>query len=178
MTFLISGATCQVMTNTAMKTAYWLMKSEPEVYSAQKWEKDGKTLWEGVRNYQARNYMIVDMKIGDTVLFYHSNCEKPGIYAVGTVTQLAQPDPTQFNKKSEYYDEKSSRENPRWKCVEVTFERHLQNPVLLETIKRQKKLESMILLRASRLSVQPVTKAEAIALLAMSGSKEKNEVQP
>jgi len=164
----MAEASCQAMTDKAEKSTYWLMKSEPDVYSAQRWEKDKQTLWEGVRNYQARNFMSQQMQVGDTVLFYHSSCEKPGIYAIGKVSKQAEPDPSQFDAKSEYFDEKSTREKPRWLCVQVAFEKHLTRPILLEDIRKEKKLAGMVLLKASRLSIQPVLPEEAKILFEMA----------
>ncbi|MCB0319268.1 MAG: EVE domain-containing protein, partial [Bdellovibrionales bacterium] len=93
---------------------YWLFKSEPETYSIDKLKKEKSTLWDGVRNYQARNFMINDMQLGDLVLFYHSNANPPGIIGLAEISELAQPDPSQFNKSSPYYDPKSSIDKPRW----------------------------------------------------------------
>src|SRR5690606_27389126 len=104
-----------------MAKNYWLMKSEPEVFSISDLERDGRTLWEGVRNYQARNFMMNDMKVGDEVLFYHSNAEPPGVAGIAQVSSAAVPDPTAFDKKSEYFEPKATKENPRWFCVEVKF---------------------------------------------------------
>ena len=97
---------------------YWLMKSEPEAYSIDTLKKDGVTLWDGIRNYQARNFMR-RMSLGDKVFFYHSNCKPPGIVGFMEVIDLNIVDPTQFQKESKYYDPKSSQENPRWDCVKV-----------------------------------------------------------
>ena len=148
----------------------WLMKSEPDVYSAAQWQRDGATWWEGVRNYQARNFMTQSMRVGDTVLFYHSSCEEPGIYALGRVSQLAKPDPTQFNPQSLYFDESSTRDNPRWSCVQVEFKKLLRRPILLAEIRAISELKNMVLLKASRLSIQPVTQEESRVLLNMGES--------
>lgn len=96
---------------------YWLMKSEPEEFSFEQLKKDKTTLWSGVRNYQARNFMMKEMQKGDLILFYHSNTKPPGVAGLATVSKEAIPDPTSFDKKSDYYDEKSTEENPRWFCV-------------------------------------------------------------
>lgn len=138
---------------------YWLMKSEPDVYSIQTLRKEKTTLWDGVRNYQARNFMRDKMQVGDLVLFYHSNSKPPGVAGLGLVTGEAQPDPTQFDKKSKYYDPKSDPENPRWKCVEVGFKEVFPNYVSLPEIKNTKGLSEMLLVqKGQRLSIQPVTK--------------------
>ena len=100
---------------------YWLMKSEPDVFSIDDLKKQKQTTWDGVRNYQARNFMMNDMQVGDLVLFYHSNAKPPGIAGLATVSKKAEPDPTQFDKKSEYFDPKATKEKPRWFCVKVKF---------------------------------------------------------
>ena len=140
---------------------YWLMKSEPEVFSIDDLKKHKETFWDGVRNYQARNYMMKDMAPGDLVLFYHSNAEPPGVAGVAKVSKKASADPTQFDKKSEYFDEKSTKENPRWQAVHVSFVEKFKHFVSLEEIRSEKTLKDMVLLqKGSRLSVQPVTKTQ------------------
>ena len=99
---------------------FWLMKSEPEAYSIDTLKKDRVTLWDGIRNYQARNFMR-RMALGDKVFFYHSNCKPPGIIGLMEVIDLNIIDPTQFQKESGYYDPNSSHENPRWDCVKVKY---------------------------------------------------------
>ncbi len=133
------------------------MKSEPEVYSIDDLARDRKTGWEGVRNYQARNSMRDGMKLGDLVLFYHSNATPSGIAGIAEVTRLAYPDPSQFDKKSEYYDAGSSEEAPRWLQVEIGFREKFARVVSLETLKADKQLDGMLVIRkGQRLSVQPV----------------------
>jgi predicted RNA-binding protein with PUA-like domain len=140
---------------------YWLMKSEPDVFSIDDLEKNKTTLWEGVRNYQARNFMMKDMQVGDEVLFYHSNAEPPGIAGVATVSKLAVPDPLQFDKKSEYYDPKATKEKPIWYCVEVKFKKKFKNLFPLNEIKNDKNLKNMIVIqKGSRLSINPVDKKD------------------
>jgi predicted RNA-binding protein with PUA-like domain len=112
------------------------------------------------------------MKVGDTVLFYHSNAKPSGVAGLAEVSQLAKPDEDQFNKKSEYYDPKSTRENPRWHCVEVRYVAHLPRLVSLEEMKRNPKLKNMVLLKAPRLSVQPVTESEFKTVCSMAESPE------
>lgn len=146
---------------------YWLMKSEPDVFSIDDLEKNKTTLWEGVRNYQARNFMMKDMQIGDEVLFYHSNAEPPGIAGVATVSKLAIPDPLQFDKKSEYYDPKATKEKPIWYCVEVKFKKKFKNMLSLNEIKSDKNLKNMIVIqKGSRLSINPVDKKDFEYILA------------
>ncbi len=140
---------------------YWLMKSEPDVFSIDNLSRDGHSLWEGVRNYQARNFMMTGMKPGDSFLFYHSNAEPPGVAGIGKIKDSAIPDPTQFNKKSEYYDPKSTLENPRWHCVRVEFKEKFKRLVTLSELRNDKALKKMLLLRpGQRLSIMPVSKQE------------------
>ena len=135
------------------------MKSEPDAYSIDDLERDGREMWDGIRNYQARNMMRDDMKIGDEIFFYHSNCKEPGIVGVARVASEPYPDPTQFDKKSRYYDAKSSKDNPRWCLVDVKFVRKLTRNITLTEIKAQKTLADMILTRkGNRLSIMPVSK--------------------
>ena len=138
---------------------YWLMKSEPDAYSIDDLERDGREMWDGIRNYQARNMMRDDMKIGDHVFFYHSNCKEPGIVGIAKVASEPYPDPTQFDKRSQYYDPKSDKAEPRWCLVDVEFVRKTKRNITLADIKAQKSLEDMILTRkGNRLSVMPVSK--------------------
>lgn len=142
---------------------YWLMKSEPDVFSFTDLKKRPKKTepWNGVRNYQARNFMRDEMKVGDLVLFYHSSCEVPGVAGIARVSSGPYPDATQFDKKSEYYDPKATEENPRWFLVDVTFHEDLNQHVSLEELKKHPELASMRLLqRGNRLSILPVTSKE------------------
>lgn len=140
---------------------YWLMKSEPDVFSIDDLKAKKKSFWDGVRNYQARNFMMNDMSVGDVVLFYHSSCEPPGIAGIAKVCEKAKPDPSQWDKKSEYYDEKATQENPRWFAVTVEFVKKFDSILSLEDLRKNKSLQTMLVLkRGQRLSVQPVTKAE------------------
>jgi predicted RNA-binding protein with PUA-like domain len=139
--------------------AHWLMKSEPDAYSIDDMQRDGHDMWDGIRNYQARNMMRDDMKIGDEIFFYHSNCKQPGVVGITRVISEPYPDPTQFDKKSNYFDAKSPADNPRWILVDVEFVRKLSRNITLTEIKAQKSLEDMILTRrGNRLSVMPVSK--------------------
>ncbi len=149
---------------------YWLMKSEPDVFSIDQLKKEKTSLWDGVRNYQARNFMMKDMKVGDKVLFYHSNAKPPGVAGVATISQEAIPDPTQFKKTSEYFDPKASKEKPRWFCVEVAFKEKFQEFVPLDHLKGRKGLEEMLVTKkGQRLSIQPVTKKEFDTVCKMGG---------
>lgn len=139
------------------------MKSEPDVFSFENLKNCPKQTepWSGVRNYQARNFMRDEMKVGDLILFYHSSCEIPGVAGIASVASAPYPDPTQFDKKSEYFDPKSNPENPRWMLVDVKFHQNLKSFVSLEEIKQEKSLAHMRLLqKGNRLSILPVTKDE------------------
>lgn len=136
---------------------YWLMKSEPDVFSIDDLKKQKQTTWDGVRNYQARNFMMNEMKVGDQVLFYHSNAKPPGIAGLATVSKNAEPDPTQFDKKSEYFDPKATKEKPRWFCVKVKFQEKFKELLPLEELKSDKALKDMLVVqKGQRLSIQPV----------------------
>ncbi len=150
---------------------YWLVKSEPDVYSIDNLKKDKKTYWDGVRNYQARNYMRDEMKKGDQVLFYHSNTDFVGVYGVCEVVKEGYPDFTAFDPEDKHYDPKSKKDNPTWIMVDVKFVEKFKNPVLLDSIKENKKLQNMKLVqRGNRLSVMPVTKAEFDEIIKMSST--------
>jgi predicted RNA-binding protein with PUA-like domain len=147
---------------------YWLMKSEPEVFSIDQLKSKKKSGWDGVRNYQARNYMRDEMKCGDIVLFYHSSCEVPGVAGLAKVSKESHPDPSQFDSKSEYYDSKSTKENPRWFMVEVEFVEKFNEVVTLKMLKDKKELSNMpVVQKGSRLSINPVTEAEFKTILQM-----------
>ena len=147
---------------------YWLMKSEPDVYSIDDLEEDGRTHWDGVRNYQARNIMRDDMKEGDRVLYYHSNANPPGVVGVAEVVKEGYPDHTARDPDSNYYDEKATEDDPRWYMVDIEFVRKLPRMVPLSEIKDEKALEDMVLVNRSRLSVQPVEEDEFEHVLAMA----------
>ena len=138
--------------------ACWLMKSEPDAYSIDELEKDGREMWDGIRNYQARNMMRDDMRIGDDVFFYHSNCKEPAIVGLARVASEPYPDPTQFDPDEKYYDPKSEAGNPRWILVDVEFVRKLARPITLAELKAHPELDGMILTRkGNRLSIMPVS---------------------
>jgi predicted RNA-binding protein with PUA-like domain len=138
---------------------YWLAKSEPNTYSIEDLKRDGSTSWEGVRNYSARNNMR-SMSVGDLVLFYHSNANPPGVVGVARVKREAYPDHFAWNKRSTYYDEKSTTDNPRWFMVDLEFVQAFDRLVPLDELKETKGLQNMVVTRRGRLSVQPVTKME------------------
>jgi predicted RNA-binding protein with PUA-like domain len=136
---------------------HWLMKSEPDVYGIDDLERDGREKWDSIRNYQARNMMRDDMRIGDEIFFYHSSCAEPAIVGISRVCSEPYPDPTQFDKKSNYHDPKSTADNPRWILVDVEFVRKFERPIPLTEIKSHPELEDMILTRrGNRLSIMPV----------------------
>ena len=135
------------------------MKSEPDVYSIDDLERDGREMWDSIRNYQARNMMRDDMRIGDEIFFYHSNCKEPAIAGISRVASAPYPDPTQFDSSSRYFDPKSSKDEPRWILVDVEFVRKLKKPIKLAEIKSNPGLDDMILTRrGNRLSIMPVNK--------------------
>lgn len=148
---------------------HWLMKSEPDSFSIDDLQKAGVEPWNGVRNYQARNHMR-QMQVGDGVLFYHSSCAIPAIVGIAKVASVAYPDPTQFDPKSDYFDAKSTREEPRWSLVDVAFERKLKRAIPLEEVKQHAEAlgEGFALTqRGSRLSVSPVSAAQWKLLLSL-----------
>ncbi len=137
------------------------MKSEPDTFGIEHLAKAGTEPWSGVRNFQARNYMRDSMRVGDTVLFYHSSCKVPGIYGIATVASLPYPDPTQFDKKSEYIDIRATREKPIWYLVDVSYVKTLERPLTLAEIRTNKDLATMMILEpGSRLSITPVSVGE------------------
>jgi predicted RNA-binding protein with PUA-like domain len=142
---------------------YWLMKSEPDVFSFEDLKKRPKKTepWNGVRNYQARNFMRDEMKLGDLILFYHSSCEIPGVAGLAEVASKPYPDSTQFDPESDYFDPKATLETPRWFLIDVKFYADLKQHVPLADLKMQKKLVEMRLLQqGNRLSILPVTREE------------------
>jgi len=155
---------------------YWLMKSEPEVFSIDELakSKNQTTFWDGVRNYQARNFMRDEMKIGDKVIFYHSNTEPPAAVGICEVVKEAYPDFTAFDPKSKYYDPKSKKENPTWFMVDIKLVKKFDRPVSLEEIKRNPKLKNMKLVqKGNRLSVMPITKEEFNEIVLMGNKNYK-----
>ncbi|MDG1051659.1 MAG: EVE domain-containing protein [Planctomycetota bacterium] len=158
----------------ARRPAYWLMKSEPDVYSYAHLEAAPKqtTLWDGVRNYQARNMMRDEMKVGDLVLYYHSNTKPPGVVGVARVVKEGYTDPTQFDPNDSHFDPKSQEDNPRWFVVDIQAVAALKAYVSLDDIKANPKLAEMaVVQRGQRLSVQPVAAAHFREVLRMGGLK-------
>ena len=139
---------------------YWLMKSEPQVFSIEDLKKSKVTHWDGVRNYQARNYMRDQMKIGDLVFFYHSNANPSGIAGLAEVVREGYPDHTAFDPKNIHYDPKSDPAKPTWYMVDVKFVKTCKRLITLEQLRKVPKLKNMLLLRHGRLSVQSVTPEE------------------
>ena len=141
--------------------AYWLMKSEPDVYGIDDLKRDKVEPWDGIRNYQVRNMFRDQMKVGDLAFFYHSNCKPPAVVGIMTIASDAYPDHTQFDPKSRYYDAKSDKENPRWLLVDVKYKRKLKREITLQELKENKKLKDFRLnQKGNRLSVIPVKKSE------------------
>ncbi len=140
---------------------YWLMKSEPDVFGIDDLKRKKSEYWDGVRNYQARNYMRDGMKVGDLVLFYHSNAKPAGVSGIAKISHEAVPDFSSWNPSSKYFDPKSTEANPRWFMVEVSFVEKFNEVVSLEWLKSNEKLKNMLVIKKGmRLSVQPVLKAE------------------
>ena len=152
---------------SAMK--HWLMKSEPDEFSIDALERVVTEPWTGVRNYQARNFMLKEMKVGDPILFYHSNCAVPGVVGLAEVASTPYPDPTQFDAKSDYHDPKSTREEPRWWLVDVRFVRKFKRTVSLDDMKARADDfgDFALLRRGNRLSVLPVGAAQFKRILSM-----------
>ncbi|HEY1070789.1 MAG TPA: EVE domain-containing protein [Thermomonas sp.] len=153
-----------------LRKRYWMMKSEPDAFSIDDLARVGTEPWNGVRNYQARNFMRDGMQVGDGVMLYHSNCKVPGIAGLTTVASAAYPDATQFDAGSDYFDPKATREAPRWFLVDVAFERKLRRVIPLEEIKRHADALGEgfpLTAKGNRLSVFPVTAAQWKLLLAL-----------
>lgn len=149
---------------------YWLMKSEPEVYSIADLERDRQTVWDGVRNYQARNFLR-QMSLGDLAFFYHSNSNLPGIVGLMRVVKNNLADPTQFDPKSKYYDSKSTQESPRWQTVIVEFVETFPNAIALEKLKQEFTADELLVVKpGNRLSVIAVSETVANKIIAMGKS--------
>ncbi|WLD58333.1 EVE domain-containing protein [Salinispirillum sp. LH 10-3-1] len=149
---------------------YWLMKSEPDAFSIDDLRSrgaDGEP-WDGVRNYQARNFMWHDMSVGDRVLFYHSSCKDVGVAGIAEIISEAVPDESQFNPESPYYDPKATADKPRWYLRQVRFVEKFPTIIPLALLKKQSALVDMALLKRGRLSVSPVTESEWHAVLSLS----------
>jgi len=144
-----------------MSQRCWLMKCEPSAYTIDDLARDGTTSWEGVRNFQARNFMRDQMQVGDPVLFYASNAEPSGVTGLAKIAKAGYPDPFALKKGHKYFDESSTKDQPVWYSVDIAFVDRFPAIVPLETLKHTKGLEKMVVTqKGSRLSVQPVTKAE------------------
>ena len=157
----------------AQRGRYWLMKSEPSAFSIEDLARAPKqtTCWDGVRNYQARNFMR-EMAVGDQVFFYHSNAEPPAVVGIAEVVRTAYPDQTQFDKASHHYDPASVPSAPRWDMVDIRYRQTFKASLSLDRLRQELKLKGMVLLRkGSRLSVQPVTEAEWVVVLKLAGAK-------
>lgn len=136
---------------------YWLMKSEPDVFGIDDLERVGREPWDGIRNYQARNFMRDRMQVGDKAFFYHSNAEPIGIAGIMRIASEPYPDPTAFDPEAKYYDPKSDPDKPRWQLIDVEFERKLKRVITLAELRTHHELEEMGLLRkGNRLSIMPV----------------------
>ena len=144
-----------------MPQRYWLFKSEPDVYSLADLERDKRTYWEGVRNYQARNLLRDRIQVGDGVLFYHSRVKPMVIAGTAKVVKAGYPDPEQFNKRSRYHDPDSPKDDPRWFVVDIAPDEEFAHPVTRDEMMEMAALKDMMVLRrGARLSVQPVTRKE------------------
>ena len=136
---------------------FWLLKTEGDVYPISQLKKEGKTPWSGVRSFAARNNMRDKMSIGDLCLFYHSSSNANGVYGIARVASAPYPDPSQFDENSPYFDARSKKEKPQWILVDIAFEDEFESPVLLDDLKKDPFLQSMVLFQNSRLSIQPVS---------------------
>ena len=153
---------------------YWVLKSEPDCYSIDDLERDGSTGWDGVRNYQARNIMRDEMKVGDLALFHHSSAEPTGVAGVGEIVGPARPDPTALDPKNDHFDAKATEENPIWVLVDVGFVAKFKSIVALGSLKKDDRLDGMMLIaRGSRLSVQPVSEKHFAVVCELGGWKPK-----
>lgn len=152
--------------------AYWLMKTEPSEFSIDDLAKAAKqqTAWEGVRNFQVRNWLRDQIQVGDEAFFYHSSCAVPAIAGTVKVVRSGYPDPTAFNKNSSYYDPKTDRAHPKWYCVDVQLLEKFKKPISLAELKTHHELQDMTLLKkGNRLSIVPVTEQEWRFILALNG---------
>lgn len=145
---------------------HWLFKTEPHVFSIENLENspDKITRWDGVRNYQARNLLRDQIKVGDEVFVYHSQCKVPGIVGLAKVVKAAYPDPAQFNPESDYFDPKAGANDPRWFCVDIQHKKTFANVIPLQSMKQNPDLHDMVLLKQGRLSVQPVSADQAAVI--------------
>lgn len=150
------------------KPAFWLFKTEPEEFSIDDLKRVGREPWTGIRNYQARNLLRDQAKVGDQVFVYHSSCAVPGVVGVAEIVSASYPDPSQFDPNSDYYDPASKPAEPRWLCLDVAYNRQLKRPLTLEQLKTAASLDGFLLLkRGNRLSLFPVPEQFADQLLNM-----------
>lgn len=154
------------------KPQFWLFKTEPDEYSIDDLATEKNCTWEGIRNYQARNRLRDDIRIGDQVFIYHSSCAKPAIVGLAIVTQEAYTDSAQFDPTSHYYDAKSPTDKPRWLAVTLRYQRHLANTITLAFIKKSGQFIDMELVARPRLSIQSVSIEHANAILQLAGATE------
>jgi len=149
---------------------YWLLKTEPGVYSIDDLKRDGTTHWDGVRNYMARNYMRDEMKVGDLVLLYHSNTTPTAVVGLAEIVRDGYPDFTALDKNDHHFDPKSTPENPIWMMVDIKYVATFKRPVTLEEAKADEKIDGMVLTqKGSRLSVQPVSKEHFDRICELAG---------
>lgn len=154
------------------------MKSEPESYGIDHLKRDRRTAWNGVRNFQARNYMR-EMRFADQILFYHSNCKIPGVYGIAKVVKEAYPDPTQFNPKSDYYDKRATEAKPIWDLVDIAFVKKFNEPIALSDIRADSTLGKMMILQpGSRLSVTPASPENFERILGQKISRRRDGLTP
>ena len=150
-------------------TSYWRMKSEPNVYGIEHLKEEKVTLWDGIRNYQARNFMR-KMKVGDQAFFYHSNCKPPGIIGLMEVTETGLVDPTQFDINSKYHDPASKQDSPRWDCVKLAYRGQFSDMLTLDDLRESYQADQLtVVRRGNRLSILPVDTKIALDLLKRLG---------
>lgn len=157
--------------------AHWLVKTEPDSFSIEDLKRLGRTTWDGIRNFQSRNFMRDDMELGDWVLIYHSNAKPPGVVGLGEVVRTSYPDHTAWDPASKYFDEKSSPEDPKWFMVDIGHVETFPRLVSLDELRSRSGpgdvLEGMPLVGKSRLSVQPVTPEQFDAIVELAGGKKR-----
>jgi predicted RNA-binding protein with PUA-like domain len=149
---------------------HWLFKSEPGSYSIDDLRRDGRTHWDGIRNYQARNLLRDEIRSGDRILIYHSSADPPGVAGTANVVRDGYPDPTARDPESKYFDPKASDDDPRWYMVDVEFDERFPEVVPLSDLKATPGLEAMVVTTKSRLSIQPVTPEEFDIVLGLGHS--------
>jgi len=153
-----------------MKKQYWLFKTEPDAFSIDDLQEVAQEMWDGIRNYQARNFLRDQISVGDEVFIYHSSCKQVGIAGTAKVVTDAYPDPTQFDPESKYYDPKSDKDKPRWFLVDVSFQKKFPQILSLAELKQNPALKDMQLLkRGNRLSIMPITQQEWQSICNMIG---------